>query len=131
MIVFAASRQLRFQHIAANKGAVLHKPEAAHVPQALLHSTKYSLRMKPAFTFTNMAYIGCRRTGSHIIEEFLTTGGTDVKVYTVGPRYAHAEARKSPVVDGKVTRSADGKEVRFPVLLSPQVIHAPIALVVQ
>ena len=62
-----------------------------------------------------------RRDGSYIIEEFLTTGGTDVKVYTVGPRYAHAEARKSPVVDGKVQRSADGKELRFPVLLSPQV----------
>lgn len=62
----------------------------------------------------------CRRDGSYIIEEFLTTGGTDVKVYTVGPRYAHAEARKSPVVDGKVMRTADGKEMRFPVLLSPQ-----------
>ena len=66
---------------------------------------------------------GRRRDGSYIIEEFLTTGGTDVKVYTVGPRYAHAEARKSPVVDGKVMRSADGKELRYPVLLSPQVEH--------
>lgn len=61
-----------------------------------------------------------RRNGSYIYEDFLATEGTDVKVYTVGPMYAHAEARKSPVVDGKVSRDADGKEIRYPIMLTPE-----------
>ena len=59
-----------------------------------------------------------RRDGSYIYEAFLPTMGTDVKVYSVGPMYAHAEARKSPTVDGRVHRQVDGKEVRYPVLLN-------------
>lgn len=36
----------------------------------------------------------------------------------MGPDYAHAEARKSPALDGKVERDSEGKEVRYPVMLS-------------
>lgn len=60
-----------------------------------------------------------RRDGTYMYEPFMKTQGTDIKVYTAGPEYAHAEARKSPVVDGLVNRGADGKEMRMPVVLTP------------
>jgi len=59
-----------------------------------------------------------RRDGSYIYEEFLPTEGTDVKVYAVTGDYAHAEARKSPVMDGRVVRDDGGVEVRYPIILS-------------
>ncbi|GMT30312.1 hypothetical protein PFISCL1PPCAC_21609, partial [Pristionchus fissidentatus] len=59
-----------------------------------------------------------RKDGSYIYEDFIPADGIDVKVYAVGPFYAHAEARKAPGLDGKVERDSDGKEVRYPVILS-------------
>ena len=61
-----------------------------------------------------------RRNHSFIYEEFLQTDGFDIKVYTIGPEYAHAEARKSPSLDGKVQRSSEGKEIRYPINLTPE-----------
>ena len=61
-----------------------------------------------------------RRDKSYIYEEYLQSDGFDVKVYTIGPDNAHAEERKSPTLDGKVNRSAEGKEVRYPINLTDE-----------
>ncbi|ETO13520.1 hypothetical protein RFI_23848, partial [Reticulomyxa filosa] len=55
----------------------------------------------------------CIRCEGNYLYEEMVTSTNDIKVYTVGRNYMHAEKRKPPTKDGIVKRDPFNKEVRY------------------
>jgi len=115
-VVFECPEYIEYEGVRINKPCV-EKPKDADNHHVIIYYANNggSRRLfRKTGNRSSRFYPKCnelRKRGSFLYEEF-QVGGQDLKVYTIGPAYAHAELRKSPTVDGLVIRDPDGKELR-------------------